>query len=293
MTKILFLTIALISLILLSPYSFACSTDGLSGFLPKNDLRIPAFAAKMFGGLSEEQFFGVIEKIETEYAPIFKNKGLSLSVDKDWADAEVNAFASMGERKSDRVIMMTGGLARHTLMTEDAFALVLCHEVGHHIGGFPLIRTDWLTAEEGADYFATLKCARRIFLHDNNQKIVKSIKVPPVVQVACASAHKDLNDRAICIRTNAASQVLGQFFALIPQPSANPKFETPDRSVAARTNMSYGSDQCRLDTFFQGSLCEKSFNEDVSDSDELKGACHGKTGHTVGLRPLCWFRPKA
>ena len=30
---------------------------------------------------------------------------------------------------------MFGGLAGHETITTDAFALVACHELGHHIGG--------------------------------------------------------------------------------------------------------------------------------------------------------------
>jgi hypothetical protein len=32
---------------------------------------------------------------------------------------------------------MFGGLARHELVTDDGFMMVVCHETGHHLGGAP------------------------------------------------------------------------------------------------------------------------------------------------------------
>jgi len=46
----------------------------------------------------------------------------------------VNAYASV-DKQGQQFIHMFGGLARHPLMTEDAFLLVACHEFGHHYGG--------------------------------------------------------------------------------------------------------------------------------------------------------------
>ncbi len=147
-----------------------------------------------------------------------------------------------------------------------------------------------MSVEEEADYYSTLKCARKLFLHDDNQKAIRGAVIPPALESACTKAYGDLNDRAICIRTGLSSQILGKILASM-RNSQEPKFDTPDPLVVTKTNMSYGSVQCRLDTLFQGSLCEKSFNEDMSDTDLTKGACHPKLGDTVGNRPLCWFKP--
>jgi hypothetical protein len=70
------------------------------------------------------------------------------------------------------------------------------------------------------------------------------------------------------------------------------KFETPDTKVVTRTNDSHPRAQCRLDTYYQGSLCDVNMNEDVSQKDEVQGTCHPSLGHRLGNRPLCWFKPK-
>jgi len=86
----------------------------------------------------------------------------------------------------------------------------------------------------------------------------------------------------------AGSSAANLFSAIRKVPE--PKFETPDQSVVRTTSNSHPIPQCRLDTYFQGALCEASYLEDVSSKDEVKGTCHQSLGHTLGLRPACWFK---
>lgn len=285
-----FLLATLLSLSLVTP-AFACSEDGSSGFLPENNLYIPV-GMKMMGGLSEAQFNAVIEKVETVYAPIASSMGGKLQIARKWSDGTVNANAT--RVGNQWYVNMYGGLARHATITEDGFALVLCHEIGHHLGGAPkvnMIIQRWASNEGQSDYFATLKCLRKVFLNDNNQAAVKKLKAPEALVNGCAKAWPNKDDRALCVRGGMAGHsVAALFAALSKKPEA--KFETPDASVVTRTNDAHPAFQCRLDTFFQGALCEVGMNDDVSQSDEVKSTCHGKLGHTVGLRPTCWFKPK-
>ncbi len=192
---------------------------------------------------------------------------------------------------------MYGGLARHETITEDGFSLVLCHEIGHLVGGAPTVGMVLMKpmANEGqADYFAALKCLRKTFLNDDNAAIVAAMNVPATLATSCAKAFSNSDEKNICIRTGMAGASVADFFAAVKKlPPA--KFETPDATVVRSTNSSHPAHQCRLDTYFQGSLCDVSFNEDldmVNMKDEVKGTCHGSLGHTSGLRPLCWYKPK-
>ncbi len=270
---------------------FACAENGKTGFLPENNMRIPV-GMKTNGGLTEAQFNSVIQKIETIYAPIVSNMGGKLIVNRKWTDATVNANAT---RIGGWVVNMFGGLARHQTITADGFALVLCHEIGHHLGGAPKVSSiinRWASNEGQSDYFATTKCLRRAFLNDNNDAIVRRLNAPQTLLDACTKAWGNSVDRGICIRNGmAGASVAALFASMRNQPEA--KFDTPDSKVVARTDDNHPAHQCRLDTYFQGSLCEISFNEDVSQSDEVRGTCHTKLGHQVGTRPLCWFKPKS
>lgn len=268
----------------------ACSEDGKSGFLPENTMYIPV-GTKTTGGVTQTQFNAVITKISTFYAPEIASLGGKLIINRQWVDGEVNAFAERTDNKW--IVNMNGGLARHPAITPDGLALVVCHELGHHIGGAPKKKlgiNKWSTAEGQADYFAAIKCARRVFLNDDNAAIIKTLKAPAVLVSACSKAHGKL-DRDICIRTGVAGLSVASLFQALSKDKA-PQFNTPDTKAVVLTDERHPGTQCRLDTFFQGALCEKSMNEAVSQTDEVRGTCHRSTGHKIGVRPVCWFKSK-
>jgi hypothetical protein len=285
-----FIVIALV-LSAISGTTLACGTENPNdGFLPENSMNIPV-GAKRAGGLTEAQFNAVIDKIEPVYAPVVANRGGKLKINRKWTDGTVNANAT--QFFGTWTVNMYGGLARHEKITADGFSLVLCHELGHHMGGAPKVGNwlmKWASNEGESDYWATLKCLRTVWAHDNNEAIVKRMVIPQELTDACTNNFGDKADRAICIRNGMAGvSVAGLFAAMRNKPEA--QFNTPDTSVVTKTNDAHPAHQCRLDTYFQGALCEKSFTEDVSQKEEVKGTCHGSTGHTVGLRPNCWFKP--
>ena len=269
--------LAAVVALLVSGTTLACSEDGSSGFLPENDLYIPV-DAKGISTIDEREFNAVIDRIEAIYAPIAASMGGNLKIARKWTDGTVNASATRGLAWN---VNMFGGLARHNTITADGFALVLCHEIGHHLGGAPKVNSwipllnKWASNEGQSDYFATLKCLRRAFLSDNNPAIVKRMMIPEILGKACTAAHQDINERAICIRNGmAGASVAALFAALRKQPEA--KFETPDQKVVSKTYDNHPAHQCRLDTYFQGALCDKSFNEDLSQKDEVQGPATGR-----------------
>lgn len=258
------------------------------GFLPKNDLYIAANQKSLMGGLTEKDFNEAIDSVEMLYAPLIAGQGKKLIIKRDWANGEVNAYA---HREGNNLhVDMFGGLARHNTVTKDGMALVVCHELGHLIGGAP--KNMNRNANEGqADYFAALKCLRKVWVNDNNIALAKSSNAPKRLIDGCVQAMKnDKEDTALCIRTSMAGKSVSNLFAALDNlPEA--KFETPDSKVVTKTFDGHPKAQCRLDTYFQGSLCDVNMNEDVSDTDEVTGTCHGFLGHQVGTRPLCWFKP--
>lgn len=281
----------ILSIGFISTSLFCCSPDGSSGFFPPNNLVIPP-GSKSAKGITEIQYNTILTKIETIYAPLIAETGHDLQLERLWKSGSVNAEAEQMNTKW--VVRMFGGLARYRTMTEDAFALVACHELGHHIGGAPKYLFDenrkWATSEGQADYFASLKCLRRIWLHDDNASIVNELKISQALLKLCQTEWSDLTDQAICLRSGTAANVIGEMLAFMRRyPS--PRIERPDLSEVAENNENHNSPQCRLDTFIQGALCEKSFYEDVSYRSVVEGTCHESTGQTVGLRPRCWFKP--
>ena len=257
-------------------------------FLPKNNLYIGVNQKSRMGGLNEVDFNEAISAVENLYAPIVASRRHKLFIKRNWANGEVNAKAVRDGNIYK--LEMFGGLARHHTVTKDGMTLVVCHELGHMIGGMPKNMSQ--NANEGqADYFATLKCLRKVWVNDNNLLIAKNSNAPKYLVDSCAAAMKnDIEDTALCIRTSMAGKSVSNLFSDLDKlPEAY--FETRDLNIVERTYQSHPQPQCRLDTYFQGSLCDVNMNEEVSDTDEVTGTCHNFLGHQIGMRPLCWFKP--
>lgn len=272
--------------------TLACDMDGKTGIVEKNDLYI-AVGEKSNGGLTEEEFNDVIEKVETIYAPIIEAKGKTLQIVRNWTDGTVNAFARQIGNTWE--VQMFGGLARHETITRDGFATVVCHELGHHLGGAPKKASwwgsSWASNEGQADYFGTMKCLRKYMEKDNNEEIVATLNVPAFVTDKCAANFKDAADIAMCQRGAMAGMSLANLFKALRNLPNDLNFETPDSKVVTKTDDNHPAPQCRLDTYFQGALCDQDHYSDVDQSDATVGTCNRSQDYTDGVRPLCWYKP--
>jgi hypothetical protein len=270
--------------------ALACDINGQSGFAPKNDMYI-GVDEKGVSSITQEIFSKSMDRVYDIYAPIVKSKGGQLEMVKNWTSGEVNASASRSPvNPKIWTVEMFGGLARHPLMTTDGFMMVICHELGHQIGGAPIIARDWAANEGQADYFASLKCLRRILEKDDNVGIVAGMNIEPVVTKKCEAVYKSANEVAICQRIGTAAKVLAKILSGLDERSTV-NHSTPDLKVVMRTNDNHPAAQCRLDTYFQGALCDKSFSIDVDNKDPIIGSCVKRDGYIDGVRPLCWYKP--
>lgn len=148
MKKILFAVLAL----LISSHSFAS--------LPDNDLWRED--NKILSNITEEEFYSVIDEMRAIYAPIIRGFGGWFVLSGNWDDSTVNAYASRSG--AEYHVNMFGGLARRPEVTLDGFRMVICHEIGHHLGGFP--NEGWASYEGQSDYYATHACAKKIMSKD-------------------------------------------------------------------------------------------------------------------------------
>jgi hypothetical protein len=268
----------------------ACDIHGQTGFAPINNLRISVYD-KATNGMTEERFNAIIDRVEKVYIPVSKAKGGNYKVVRNWTDDTVNAFAT--ESGSTWQVQMFGGLARHQLVTDDGFMLVVCHETGHHLGGAPKkgnFGSAWASNEGQADYFGAMKCMRRVIDHDDNASIVAKMTIDAEVKTKCESTFHNENEIALCERISMAGKSLALLLGELGG-NANVSFTTPDTSKVTKTNDAHPAAQCRLDTYFSGSLCDKSWDLDVDSKNPITGNCIKKDGYSVGVRPLCWYKP--
>lgn len=267
--------------------SFACDIHGKSGFAPENNLKISQWD-KATNGMTKERFLAIVKSVSDLYEPIVKSRGATLSMNNRWDDDTVNASAQ--EMGKTWIVNMYGGLARHQLTTDDGFALVVCHELGHHLGGAPRKGSSWAANEGQADYFGSMKCLRRVLEKEDNVSVVSKMSIDAEVTKKCEMIYKSESEIALCQRVSMAGKSLGSLLGSLGG-NANVNFNTPDTSKVSRTNDNHPAAQCRLDTYFQAILCDKSYDQDVDRNDPKIGTCIARDGYKVGMRPLCWYKP--
>lgn len=234
--------------------------------------------------MTEKTYDAILDRLEDVYGPIVKKSyGARLNIRHLWKHPAIESNSMGGDPRSWNITIY-GGLARYPSITPEALALAACHELGHHIGGFP--KDHWATNEGAADYFATLKCLRLILPADKAMDAVD-----PIVRRACADVFPEGTSRNLCEIESMAALALAVYLQETDHIPQRPSFSTPDPSVVSETSHKYPAVQCRLDTLFQGALCAKAVEEDLSDVSPAPGACTSEQGFTVGLRPPCWFKP--
>lgn len=131
-----------------------------------------------------------------------------------WEDPRINALASRTENVWE--IHVYGGLLQHPDLTDDEVFLILCHELGHHVGGPPLAsRNGWASSEGQADYWSAKNCGHLV-----------------------RSPHQ------------TALRLTQMYASSLMQPS--PDLSITDPTKVERTFYGYPSPQCRLDTLLAG-----------------------------------------
>jgi hypothetical protein len=263
-------------------FTFILQTGNIeASCFPESSLRYPYNNKSI--QLSEFEVRNQIERFQIALEPVVSGElNKKLIVELDWDNDRVNALATRDDNNNP-VIQILGGMARHPEMTRDALLLVLCHELGHHLGGAPrqfrgqsALRS-WSSAEGQADYYAAAKCLRRIF-EDGKETFIPS---PSEELEAAKRCHGD----DFCVRTSLAAKTLTQIFASMRDGLLLPELSRFDSSLVKATNYSHPSPQCRLDTFVAGARCEQMSEEGFDAVDARVGACHTAENE----RPSCWF----
>jgi hypothetical protein len=279
--------------------AFSCSAEPLNKSFEKDDSRevisyasfLPenTYSPKNYfaaGNVTEQDFEDVLEAIREIYTPIFENFGATLSVEGDYSDDTVNAYANQDGKNWQ--VRFFGGLAKHPYMTKEGFAMVACHEIGHHIGGYPFYQGQKMSNEGNSDYFAAISCARKMFdpaspIWFIGNGLWKNKKPNPQPQPStCSSLF--LIDKQVCQMTLDAGLSLGKVLADLNKEKL-PSYSTPDKTIVKKTADSHPKAQCRLDSYLAGTMCP---NEEWSDSKIPRNSVEMKAV-SCDNRPKCWF----
>lgn len=274
--------------------------------LPPNSLRIaptesrrrqPAPLRAIRTAIDESSFYRLIDGVTAYYLADIKAMGAKLTVNRNWRANGVNANATRTENRW--YINIYGGLARHPQQSLDGFILAVCHEFGHHLGGFPfkLYTYTWAANEGQADYFATQACVKGIWRNETmiNELFDLPGATEPAARQKCDQAYQADDDRFLCYRISAAAKAFTAVLSTLHKSASPPSAATPDSGNVGSTLDSYPSDQCRMDTFIAGALCEMEFDTTAvpaSEDAQRAQSCFRSSGYFWGYRPPCWFRAR-
>jgi hypothetical protein len=283
-------------------FTFVLTTNLQATDVPANSLHLQDNLVSPDSNIDEPTFHQLLDKVYQVYQPIIAAHGAKLVIERRWDDPTVNAVA--GRDGDVWKIRMYGGLARRPEVTPDGFQLVACHEIGHHLAGYPLKSGYWSASEGQADYFATQSCARELWRDDIEVNKAARNEVDPLGKSYCDQIWSTEAERDLCYRIVVAAISANRYRAKATE-KPDPSIDTPNRSEVPDTIPSHPEVQCRLDTGLAGALCTVPFdrlyipglgsppgqNRPIDEMDAGRFSCMRANSFDVGVRPRCWFRP--
>lgn len=245
-----------------------------ASIVPENSLRLFPSSPNI-SSITQKNFEETALRITNLYKPDAAKWGAVLKPEALWENPKVNAGAM--QQGNVWSVVVFGGLGRHPAMTLEALALGVCHELGHHFGGYPFYNfgNTWASAEGQADYFATKDCMKRA---GYSYEQIKQASI-------------DLAGFVAALEGNSA-----------PSPEDQDWYK-----VGYNTDKLHPRSQCRLDTYLQGLQCSKlipsgkipgksssvNAQESISaEQDSLASSCNLSQADNIGARPRCWFKPQ-
>ncbi|WP_127717380.1 hypothetical protein [Halobacteriovorax sp. HLS] len=249
------------------------------------------------GSITQDQFNAVPKVVLEQMQQEIESSGLEISLNLDFESPTVNAGASRKNGKG--VINLHGGYAKISPMTVETFALTVCHELGHLIGGMPKVMpTHKYSTEAQSDYFATNYCLKK-FLKGR----VKEVEIPKFHRDLCQQKYNSTEELVLCYNLMKISiDQLAVDNYLKPKQSHNDPLSLDSSKIALTQYNDYPPVSCRYTTYIYGALdferptCwfnEVSSLEDVSyrEGYEYAESMFIATAYDVELKPLgCTFK---
>lgn len=118
--------------------------------------------------IGQVDFYNVPVKILSLFSDSLKKVQRNVVLDAQWE----SPYFGAGIAYYDNYFYMKifGGTTRVEGMTLDAYAALVCHELGHIIGGAPYQTfngAEWSSSEGQSDFFAASVCLPKYFLQQN------------------------------------------------------------------------------------------------------------------------------
>ena len=238
----------------------------------------------------------ILTEFETTLRSPAKSSGFDLVLVVD--DKSASESASANRKGAQAIVTVDGGLLKSPRLTPDGLRTVLCHELGHVLGGAPRrnVPPEWdgpvahdglseLTSEGQADYYASAICFRRLVKGQDHRAILNSEPLPTskTLSARCEQAHGRKTEAAlICERAARGGR---NMLVLVKEFPVD--FDVPSKVVAPNLiRNQYPDRQCRLDTFIAGALCAHESTSLALDFDDARLT---ECPMPEARRPSCWY----
>jgi hypothetical protein len=229
-----------------------------------------------------------------KYTPEFGLSAAEITVKEEWNDS-INGFSSY------YLLRLTGVYTRIDGNNTDAVALLICHELGHILGGAPIYDQNYtqlaspagfnhpMAVEGQSDYFASAKCFKR---YAQNTPLDFVLSADSIISEKCSRAYIDIAEQELCKRTAMAGKVLANNLRRVKIYSGYNEpwisFDHPATYVSDFTQTGHPEYQCRLDTYLAGALCKTPTSGPSNWKDAENDFCKF---NSLGGRPSCWYSP--
>lgn len=239
---------------------------------------LPTFAGSMLAeGIYEKRSLTELEERFLEIArPYAHRVGVTNVV---IAEDFENTLYTGGVQIIDKTAVITFGIdfrSAYLSFSDDAYAKILCHELGHVVGETQN-PVKPISEEAESDYFAGAVCLKKLF---RTYPKSDGLKPVPVAVAKCrVSKEPELCERVAMAGVDFFSSLHHSLRRLRVITEADRFYALPDLRIEDSGFYTfYPSLQCRAETVAAGAFCETS--EKAFDKGQRDWHCQ---------RPRCWY----
>lgn len=217
-----------------------------------NEYEIPV-GSPYAGKITESEFTNITQSFLTHfYVETFSQSNFYIYPDFNWLSPILMGGSQLDQDKKLFHIYFHGGLARIPGNNKLSIAFVLCHELGHLLGGEPrqtqVPHGEWASCEGQSDDWSTRICLKK-WLNEDPLLFANEV----VAQDSVVRCKGQTNEKQ-CQQLMSAGFIFFKSTLEWMKDSNIPSLLTEDKNTVATTDLNYPNAQCRVDTVAHAAL---------------------------------------
>lgn len=278
-----------------------CCTAALRLALAPMALLLTGYPTASLAALTQDEFMAVNAHFVSTMSGLVAQHGAKLELVTNWESSNNLAMATRSGDRKTWFIKIWGGSAKWPSATPDSYTLTLCHELGHHLGGYPFYAHDgaeWASAEGQADYWSTQACTRMLWARDTEI----NARFAQLSGTGCERAFETTAEHNLCKRVFSAVATNADYMGHIA--GGRPSIFERDTSRVRELVVAHPRGQCRVDSKRHGLLCAVPFDFAIipgraypsgqntigaEQAARLTSCFEDETSPSFAHRPACWF----